>query len=207
MRSRRRSNRTVPIAAAVLHWTAARPPEAVPPRPVVAETGGTSRGQPDAPVTLEVFSDFRCRYCMVFATTIEPTIVSEFVEPGVVRIVHRNFPVLGPVSEQAAEAAVCAADQGRFWAYHDALFARFSRGELNAAGDLRAAAGEIGLDRSAFDRCLRDGAGRARVEADLAEGERRGVRGTPTSFVGGQMIVGAQPVEVFRAAIEAARPR
>ncbi len=218
MRSGRRSGRGLWIAiaavsvlgaigVAVLHWKTAAPPAAAPPLPVPEVSTGTARGRPDAPLTLEVFSDFRCKYCGVLAESIEPLIVSEYVDTGIVRIVYRQFPVGGPLSEQAAEASLCAADQGKFWAYHGALFARLPRGELRGAGDLDAAAREIGLDQAAFSRCLRSGQMRARVDADRNEGLRRGVQGTPTSFVGGRAIVGAQPIEVFRAAIEAARPR
>lgn len=193
------------VGAAVLHWKTAAPPAAAPPVPPPEGSTGTARGRPDAPVTLEVFSDFRCKYCGVMVESVEPLIVSEYVSTGIVRMVYRQFPVGGPLSEQAAEASLCAADQGKFWDYHGALFARLSRGELRGSGDLDAAAREIGLDRDALTRCLRSGQMRARVDADRNEGLRRGVQGTPTSFVGGRAIVGAQPIEVFRAAIEAAR--
>lgn len=195
------------IGAAVLHWKTAVPQAAAPSLPAPEASTGTARGRPDAPVTIEIFSDFRCRYCGVLAETIEPLIVSEYVNTGIARIVYRQFPVGGPLSEQAAEASLCAADQGKFWAYHGELFARLPRGELRGAGDLDAAARQIGLDQARFTRCLRSGQMRARVDADRNEGLRRGVQGTPTSFVGGRAIVGAQPIEVFRAAIEAARSR
>ncbi|MBM3469297.1 MAG: DsbA family protein [Armatimonadetes bacterium] len=218
MRSKRRSRKGLwaivgvvavagAIGAAVLHWRTAAPPAAAPPPPAPEGSSGTARGRLGAPVTLEIFSDFRCKYCGILAESVEPLIVSEYVNKGIVRMVYRQFPVGGPLSEQAAEASLCAADQGKFWAYHGALFARLPRGELRGAGDLDSAAREIGLDQAAFTRCLRSGQMRARVAADMNEGLRRGVQGTPTSFVGGRAIVGAQPIEVFRAAIEAARPR
>ncbi len=195
------------VAAAVIHWKTAAPEAVVPARPTPEASTGSARGRPDAPVTMEVFSDFRCKYCGVLAESIEPLIVSEYVNTGVVRIVFKQFPVGGPPSEQAAEASLCAADQGKFWAYHGALFARLPKGELRGLADLESAAREAGLDPGVFARCLRSGQMRARVEAERDEGLRRGVQGTPTSFVGGRVIVGAQPVEVFRAAIEAARGR
>ncbi len=194
-------------AAVAIHWVTSKPPAAVAPVQTKPEAGGKELGSPDAPVTIEVFSDFRCKYCGDLALLIKPKIVSEFVDKGTVRIVYRNFPVLGPVSEQAAEASECAADQRRFWAYHDALFARLSRGELRGSGDLDSAAKEVGLETARFAQCLRTGQTRQRVQADLDLGVRLGVRGTPTSFVDGQYLVGAQPVEVFREAIESARRR
>lgn len=195
------------VAAVAIHWASSRPPSAQTPASTKPEAGGKDLGRTNAPVTIEVFSDFRCKYCGDLALLIKPKIVSEFVDRGTVRIVYRNFPVLGPVSEQAAEASECAADQKRFWAYHDALFVRLGRGELRGSSDLDAAAREVGLEMTQFAQCLRSGQTRHRIQADLDLGTRLGVRGTPTSFVNGQYVVGAQPVEVFREAIESARRR
>lgn len=196
----------VALAVAALHWMSATSPAAAPVRPAPREPGGKARGRPDAPVTVEVFSDFLCSHCADFAAETEPAIISEFVEPGIARLVYRHFP-LRPLSAVIAEASECAADQKRFWAYHDALFARAVRNELRGAEDLRSAAQEVGLDGKAFAECIRSDTARARVEADRADGDRRGVDGTPTIFVGNQKIVGAQPIGVFRDAINAARPR
>ncbi len=195
------------LAVAVVHWMTATAPSTAPPRPAAREPGGKARGRPDAPVTIEVFSDFLCSHCADFAAETEPAIISEFVEPGIVRLVYRQFPIIGPFSAVAAEASECAADQQRFWAYHDALFARAARRALREPEDLLAAAKDVGLDEQAFRGCMRSGATRSRVETDRADGQRRGVEGTPTMFVGDRKVVGAQPIEVFRDAINAARPR
>jgi protein-disulfide isomerase len=197
------------LAVAAVHWMGATAPAVsspAAPKPAAVEPGGTSRGRPDAPVTLEVFSDFLCSHCADFAMNTEPAIISEFVEPGIVRLVYRQFP-LQPFSAVIAEASECAADQHRFWAYHDLLFAKAMRDELRGADDVRSAAKEVGLDGPTFVACIKAGKARARVEADRADGERRGVTGTPTIFIGKRMIVGAQPISVFRDAINAARPR
>jgi protein-disulfide isomerase len=197
------------LAVAAIHWmstTAPPAPSATAPKPAAREPGGTSRGRPDAPVTVDVFSDFLCSHCAEFAADAEPAIIAEFVEPGIARLVYRHFP-LQPLSAVIAEASECAADQQRFWAYHDVLFARAVRNELRGAEDVRSAAQEVGLDGPAFVACLKNGTARDRVNADRADGDRRGVDGTPTIFVGSQKIVGAQPIGVFRDAINAARPR
>lgn len=195
------------LVVAVVHWMSATALPAAPPRPAAREPGGRTRGRADAPVTVEVFSDFLCSHCADFAAQAEPAIISEFVEPGIVRYVYRHFPIVSPFSTVAAEASECAADQQRFWAYHDALYARAARGALRGQEDLLAAARDVTLDEQAFRACMRSGTARTRVETDRADGQRRGVEGTPTIFVGTRKVVGAQPIEVFRDAINGARPR
>jgi len=101
----------------------------------------------------------------------------------------------------AHEAARCAGEQGRYWAYHDVLFERQPRFERD---DLVAYAINLNLDRERFERCLDGHKLRAAVEADLAEGRALGVRSTPTFFINGKPLVGAQPAEAFRVAIDTA---
>jgi protein-disulfide isomerase len=119
-----------------------------------------------------------------------------------VRLVYKDFPLPSHgLAGPAHEAARCAGDQGRYWAYHDVLFARqphFERDQLVAY------AIDLGLDRERFERCVDDHRFRAAVEADVAEGRELGVRGTPTFLINGKPLVGAQPVEAFRAAVDAA---
>lgn len=193
-------------AIAVIHWSTSAPP-APPVRRSSAPASGKMMGGATAKVTLEVFSDFLCSHCADFAAQTEPLIITEYVEPGTVKIIYRHFPVIAPLSVTAAAAGECAADQQQFWPYHDELFARASRGDLRTEGDLEGAARKIGLDETAFKRCLRADATRGRVDADRLDGERRGVRGTPTSFVNGEAVPGAQPIEVFRGAIDTALKR
>jgi protein-disulfide isomerase len=197
-------------AVALIHWTGAtsrspaRPPAIA---PAAGERGAKWRGRADAPVTIEVYSDFLCAHCADFAATIEPALIAEFVDTGLARLVFRHFPVLGPGAQAAAEASECAADQGRFWPYHDALYERARRGALRSPGDLDAAARAVGLDATAFATCSREGIGRSRVDADRAEGLRRGVQGTPTTFIGGRAIIGVHPLDAYRAAVRDAQPR
>jgi protein-disulfide isomerase len=122
-----------------------------------------------------------------------------------VRLVVKDFPLAShALARSAHEAARCAAEGGRFWPYHDRLFEaqpRFEREEL------RRYAVDAGLDSAQFTRCLDSRAFAAIVEADVSQGRALGVRGTPTFFVNGEMIVGAQSVETFRRAIDAALAR
>jgi protein-disulfide isomerase len=124
-------------------------------------------------------------------------VMAEF--PTQVRLVYRDFPLdFHAGARPAAEAARCAGAMGRFWEYHDLLFVaqpEFARDQLVGY------AGRLGLDRAAFAACLDGGRFRESVDADVAEGRARGVRGTPTFFVNGRRLVGAQPIEAFREVI------
>jgi protein-disulfide isomerase len=125
-------------------------------------------------------------------------ILTEF--PGKVRIVAKDFPLaFHEGALPAAEAARCAGEQGRFWEYHDMLYLAqpaFSR------SDLVGYAARLGLARDPFAACLESGRQREPVKADVAEGRAAGVRGTPTFFVNGRRLVGAQPLDAFREAVE-----
>jgi protein-disulfide isomerase len=117
-----------------------------------------------------------------------------------VRLVYKDFPLpIHGFAMSASEAARCAGEQGRYWAYHDVLFERqprFSRDELVAY------AIDLNLDRERFERCVDDRRFRGAVEADFAEGRDLGVRGTPTFLINGKPLVGAHPIENFREAID-----
>ena len=119
--------------------------------------------------------------------------------PDRVRLVYRDFPLdFHAGARPAAEAARCAAAMGRFWEYHDLLFVaqpEFSRDQLVGY------AARLGLDRTAFASCLDSGRFREAVDADINEGRARGVRGTPTFFINGRRLVGAQPIDAFREAV------
>jgi len=122
-----------------------------------------------------------------------------------VRLVVKDFPLPShALARPAHEAARCAAEGGRFWPYRDRLFEAQPRFERDAL--IRYAA-EVGLEVEAFTRCLDSRAFAAAVEADLSQGRALGVRGTPTFFVNGQMLVGAQSTEAFRRAVDDALAR
>ena len=116
------------------------------------------------------------------------------------RLIYKDFPLPShALAMPAHEAARCAGDQGRYWPYHDVLFERQPRFER---ADLVGYALELNLDRGRFERCLDDHTFRAAVEADFAEGRGLGVRSTPTFLINGKPLVGAHPIENFRAAID-----
>lgn len=162
-----------------------------------------TKGYLGAPVAIVEFSEFYCPYCARFAFNTLPKIVEEYVEKGLVKIVFRNFPVHGEPAILAAMGGECAHEQGRFWDYHDKLFTQiFKENQRTDKAALIELAAELGLDVGAFKVCLNSERHRESVEEDMAEGQRLGVRGTPSFSIDGRLVVGAQPFEVFQKIIE-----
>jgi protein-disulfide isomerase len=162
---------------------------------------GPALGSPSAPVTIVEFSDFRCSFCKKFWADTLPKLKTSFFEKGTVQFVFRHFAILGKQSEQAALASECAAEQGKFWEYHDKLFANqsalgFSESKLKGyAADLR-------LQQRKFDDCLTTGRYKSKVEQETVTAAYLGGRGTPMFLVNEWRLVGAQPFETFEKAID-----
>ncbi len=155
---------------------------------------------PGAKVTIIEFSDFQCPFCGRYQQSVHPALLEQYVKSGQVNFVYKHSAFLGQESVWAAQAAECAADQGKFWEYHDLLFSR-QNGENQGAFNkdkLSGFAKEMGLDMAKFDPCLTNDETLARVQADTQEGQAAGVRGTPTFFINGQALVGAQPLQAFQ---------
>ena len=155
---------------------------------------------PNAKVTIVEFSDFQCPFCSRFHSAVEPQLMKDYVQTGKVTFVYKHSAFLGQESVWSAQAAECAADQGKFWDYHDLLFTRQS-GENQGAFNkdkLIGFAKELNLDMTKFEPCLTNDETLARVQADTQEGQKAGVRGTPTFFINGQPLVGAQPITAFQ---------
>jgi len=158
---------------------------------------GPARGPKDAPVTIVEFSDFECPYCGAAHDTVEQ-VMSTYA--GKVRLVYRQFPLsFHPHAAKAAEASLCAADQGKFWEYHEALFKNQKKLDLP---DLKAHAGEVGLDTQKFGQCLDSGDKKKAVDADQQAGLAAGVGGTPAFFINGIFLNGAQPIDEFKKVID-----
>lgn len=175
------------------------PPQA----PVIVERIPDERRQvkgPDnAQVTIVAFSDFECSYCADATTSIKE-ILEKYPQ---VRFVYRHFPLLGIHSNafRAAEATECAAEQGKFWDMHDKMFTNQS---ALGVDELQVYAAQIGLDVARFNDCLASGKMKNAVEQDLADGQKYGVKGTPTFFVNNAMIIGASNLEAM---VEDALPK
>lgn len=171
-----------------------------------APRGPNMIGNPDATVTIIEYSDYQCPYCLRFHTTIFPELVKQYVDTGKVKYSFKHFPFLTPESAVAAQAAECAADQQRFWDYHNYLYAERERtGQLAATKDkLIEYAGTLNLNTETFSKCLNEDLTLDRVRQDAQEGQKVGVRGTPSFLINGKLIVGAQPLIAFQAAIDEA---
>ncbi len=161
-------------------------------------SGAPIRGAANAPVTLVEFSDFHCPFCKQVLPTLTQLLARY---PGKVRLVFRDFPIdsLHPQARRAAEAARCALDQGKFWEYHDLLFANAPQASPEELGRF---AQQVGLDLAKFEPCLSGGLHRAAVQRDIDEGTRLGVDGTPAFFINGRPLSGAQPLDAFVRVIE-----
>src|SRR5919202_3053748 len=165
------------------------------------------QGAENAPVWLGIISDFQCPYCASWHEESYPALVREYVQTGKVRMAYVNLPLnIHPNARPAAEAAMCAGVQGRFWQMHDALFTTQQR--WAAMSDptplFDSLAVSVGVDQDAMRRCVQTHATRAIVDADDERSQAAGVRSTPSFFIGRTLIEGAQPVGVFRHALDSA---
>ncbi len=158
----------------------------------VASAGSPSMGPADAPVTIVEFSDFQCPYCARAHSTLEKVV--ENYAPKV-RLVFRQFPLIKihHDAERAAEAALCANQQGKFWEMHDAMFADQSK--LSAEG-LKETAKTLGLDEAQFNACLDSNEFKDEISADSEAGATVGVSGTPAFFINGRPLNGAVSYDV-----------
>ncbi len=179
----------------------------------LAQNGASSIGSESAPVVIVEYSDYQCPFCRVWFNQSEAQIMEKYVDTGKVQFVYKDFPLsFHPMAAPSANAARCAGDQGKYWEYHDALYAE--QNALNAQGgtvqytvdDLKAWGKKIGLNESTFNACVDDNKYASAVAANMAEGQTVGVGGTPSFVIGlrnetGQLVVGAQPYSTFEAAL------
>ena len=162
---------------------------------------GPSKGSPDAPVTIVEFSDFQCGYCRKFWQDTLPRIEEKYIRTGKVRFVYRHLAILGPPSVQAAIAAECAHEQGKFWPYHDKLFANAGPFAFTTR-KLKRYAEELRLDTRRFNTCLDTEQPRDKVERETTVGRAIGMTGTPGFLINRGRLIGAYPYEAFEEIIE-----
>jgi protein-disulfide isomerase len=170
-------------------------------------------GQTDATVTLVEFTDYQCPFCRRHAAQTKPQLVKDYVETGKLKYVLREFPIasIHPQATKAAEAALCAGDQGRYWDINEVFFANQRQLGID---DIKAHAEGLGLELASFSECLDGGKYAQQVQNDLQDGTKAGVRGTPTFFLGltdpedqtkiraTSVLRGAQPYSAFKQAID-----
>jgi protein-disulfide isomerase len=159
----------------------------------VSVNGSPFKGSEKAEVTIVKFEDFQCPYCKAVQPNYQEVLKRY---DGRVRLVHKDLPLdqIHPQARLAAEAARCADDEGKFWEYHDKLYAS----SPNAAPeDLKFYAKDLGLKQDLFDKCMTSGKYKEAIQKDVNEGASLGVTGTPTFFINGRELSGAQSVEAI----------
>jgi protein-disulfide isomerase len=167
------------------------------PRVVVASAGHPWSGGAAAAVTVVEFSDFQCPYCRAAETPVKQ-LTAKYGDK--IKLVYMDFPLgFHEHALDAARAAQCAAGQDKFWQFHDALFADQSK---LAPADLKATAAKLGLDSKKFDACYDHQAPDGAIRSEQAQGQSLGVTGTPTFFINGRELVGAQPIDKFSAIVD-----
>jgi protein-disulfide isomerase len=168
-----------------------------PPVVEVATAGRPEKGGKNASVTIIEFSDYECPFCKR-AESVVDEVMSAYGDK--IKVVFRDFPLpFHANARPAAEAANCAAAQGKFWEYHAKLFANQA---ALTPDKLNAYAGEIGLDQAKFSECLAQKPHAAAIDKDIEDGQKVGVSGTPAFFINGRMLSGAQPFEKFKELID-----
>ncbi len=162
------------------------------PRP---DAKGTTAGNPTAPVKMDLFEDFQCPACRAYTEDTERQVIDTYVKTGKVYYVFHQYPFIDTnsvtkESQQAANASMCAADQGRFWDYHDMLFANWNGENQGSFTNKRLAAfaQALGLNMSQFNTCFNANTHKAEIDKDFALGQSMGVTGTPSIFVDGKEV-------------------
>jgi len=222
------SSRTLLIAAALAACSAPEPSSAHSPAPTAAAPSttptpaasgkdsstvlgkadqGRIRGDSSAKLWLIMVSDFQCPYCRQWHDEVFATVIRDYVATGKVRIAYLNYPLSGHKNAMpAAEAAMCASVQGKFWEMHDAIFR--TQDQWAELADPRtmfdSLATSVGVDAGPYRSCIEAKATRPMILADQARASTAGVRATPTFFLGSEQIEGAVPLPEFRAALDKA---
>jgi protein-disulfide isomerase len=155
------------------------------------------RGPASAPITIIEFSDYQCPFCGRVTPTLDKL---RAAYPDRIRFVFKDFPLpTHPLAPKASEAAHCASEQNKYWEMHDRIFANQQALEVPS---LKKHAADLGLDLAKFNQCLDSGKHAENVQADLEDGQKLGVQSTPTMYINGRPVIGAQPYEYFVSVIE-----
>ncbi|MBU3957350.1 DsbA family protein [Patescibacteria group bacterium] len=170
----------------------------------IVSSGAASKGKEDASVTIVEFSEYQCPYCGRYVAETYPQILEEYGDK--IRYVFHDYPLsFHPHAQKLAEVARCAGDQDQYWEMHDLIFENQGvwSSKQNVETDINSYVSQLGLDKEKFDECLVSGKYTQAVKDDSELGTEVGVQGTPTFFINGQKLVGAQPFESFKAIIDA----
>lgn len=160
-------------------------------------------GQDSAPIEIIEFSDYRCYYCAKFHQETLPKIKEEYIDSGKVKYIHRDAAFMGENSRLAAMAVECAEDEGKKWDLQEVFFAdTLAKKSVMNADDLKRLAGQAGVKTREWQTCFDEEKYGEEVDKDTADAKAAGVSGTPTFFINGKSLVGAQPYESFKGIID-----
>lgn len=162
---------------------------------------GFALGDPNAPIKVEEFSDFRCSHCKEFSESMEPDFIEKYVKTGKVYFKFYNFPFLSDDSTDAAEAAYCAADQNAFWQYKELLFTYNSYSGAFSESNLIDYASKLKLDTNSFKQCLQSDEHLDEIAADKVYATTLGVSATPTFSVNGKLVYSNELIATVDAAL------
>ncbi|MFL5489629.1 MAG: DsbA family protein [Gemmatimonadaceae bacterium] len=168
------------------------------------------QGSESAPVWVIEVSDFQCPYCKQWHDQTYAGLRDQFVKTGKIRLAYVNFPLNShPFAWPAAESAMCAGAQNKFWPMHDALFVNQARWESSStpAAVFDSLARAIGVDLPRWRDCVTSGKMKPLIEADRDRAARAGANATPSFMIGDKILTGAQPLDVLQRAIDSARVR
>ncbi len=179
-------------------------PQTNTPIDIVLPENKSQQGSTDAKVTVIEFADFQCPYCGEWQKEIYSKLKSEFIDTGKVKFAFWDFAFLGEESVKAAEAALCAKDQNKFWEFHDYLYLHQNGENQGTFSDinLKKFAGSIGLDQLMFNKCFDERTYKANIEESTNAGSSYGVSSTPTIFINGLKFEGVMPYENYKQIIE-----
>lgn len=195
-------------AAASLRATQAVLPVNVPTSIAHPQANGKAMGDPNAPVKIDIYEDFQCPNCRDYSQDIEPQIIEQYIATGQVYYEYHHMPFLddgaGKESDQAANASMCAAEQGKFWEYKEIVFANWNGENEGAYSDLRLVtfAEKLGLDMDKFNACFEDNPYKGIIDNDLASGYSQGINSVPTVLVNGERVPAA--LQNIQQAVDAA---
>ncbi len=173
---------------------------------VSAADKGRIEGDANAKTWLIVASDFQCPFCKQWHDESYKIIYDEYVRPGKIKVAYVNFPLNQHQNAMpTAEAAMCASAQGKFWPFHEALFATQKQWEElpSPAAVLDSIAGAVGLDKTAWNQCVQSGKMKPLIIADRDRSAAAGVQSTPSFLIGSRVLLGALPPDSLRAALDA----
>jgi protein-disulfide isomerase len=202
------------IGVAALGYVASKPKSVTDVKDVADTTNagpahGYLIGKVDAPVKIIEYADFECPSCGGFATITEPDVRTRIIEPGLANLTYYDFPITQHRNTlPASNAAACADEQGKFWPMHDRIFQGQDEwnGEATDAPKpfFKRYAGEVGLDVAKWESCYDARRYQKRINANLADGLRRGVNSTPTFIIGNKMYPGLRPYDEIKKLVDSA---